>query len=79
MAVLVHHEISFAPLALTIFSLSTMSQAEYMNMNMNMNDIPQDINSNFNLYNLKDKSERVHFKTTKGMYGLKQAAILVFD
>ena len=48
-------------------------------MNMNMNDIPQDINSNFNLYNLKDKSERVHFKTTKGMYGLKQAAILVFD
>ena len=52
-----------------------MPHTEYMKTD----EIPQDIISKYNLHNLKDKNDYVHFKIAKGMYRLKQAVILAYE
>ena len=59
------------------FLSSIMPTAEYMKMHID--EIPRDIVSKYNMENLQDKNNYVHFKIKKGMYGLKQAAILAYD
>ena len=54
-----------------------MPEAEYMKMSIH--EIPQDIISKYNMNDIKDNNDYVHFKIKKGMYGLKQAAILAYD
>ena len=54
-----------------------MQEPEYMRMNIA--EIPEDIIKKYNLHNLTDLHGNVHFKITKGMYGLKQAAILAYQ
>ena len=59
------------------FLASTMPEAEYMKMHID--EIPQDIITKYNMNQLVDKNRYVHFKINKGMYGLKQAAILAYE
>ena len=41
--------------------------------------IPEDIREQYNLYAQLAKDKYIHIYIKKGIYGLKQAAILVFD
>ena len=59
------------------FLSSIMPSAEYMKLHIR--DIPDDIILRYNLHALKDTKDFVHFKIKKGMYGLKQAAILAYQ
>ena len=59
------------------FLSSTMPKAEYMKMHIS--EIPDDIIDKYDMHNIKDNNGHVHFKIVKGMYGLKQAAILAYQ
>ena len=59
------------------FLSSIMPTAEYMKMHID--EIPSDIITKYDMSHLQDKNGYVHFKIVKGMYGLKQAAILAYD
>ena len=59
------------------FLSSYMKEPEYMKINLK--DIPDDIIQQYKLLDIVDKYNCVYFKITKGMYGLKQAAILAFE
>lgn len=48
-------------------------------MKIHKSDIPQDILNRHKALQYMDTKGYVYFKITKGMYGLKQAAILAFD
>ena len=45
-------------------------------MRIHKDDIPNDILTQYDAHLYMDKAGYVHFKINKGMYGLKQAAIL---
>ena len=59
------------------FLSSTMPNPEFMKIHKN--DIPDNIHSKYNSTNFMDKFGYVYFKIIKGMYGLKQAAILAYS
>ena len=54
-----------------------MTQPEYMRVPIK--HFPQDIKDKYNLHNLMDAKGQVFVKIKKGMYGLKQAAILAYE
>ena len=58
------------------FLASKMPNVEYMKMHID--EIPEVIINKYNMDKIMDKNRYVHFKINKGMYGLKQAAILVY-
>ena len=59
------------------FLSSKMNNPEYMKIHQD--DIPQDILHQYKAHQFQDKRGFVYFKITKGMYGLKQAAILAYN
>ena len=59
------------------FLSSTMPKKEYMKMHLT--EIPEDIINRYNMRDIQDKNGYVHFQINKGMYGLKQAAILAYQ
>ena len=59
------------------FLASKMPNEEYMKMHID--EIPDNIVHKYNMNELIDKNRYAHFKINKGMYGLKQAAILAYD
>ena len=60
------------------FFLNTpMERAEYMRVHYH--HIPQDIRTRYNLDEKVNKQGYIYIKIKKGMYGLKQAAILAYD
>ena len=59
------------------FLSSKMAQREYMRMHWD--EIPQDIKTKYALHMFVDAHNHVTFRINKGMYGLKQAAILAYD
>ena len=50
-----------------------------MRMKLHKSEIPSDILTRYNMINIIDNNGYVHFKINKGMYGLKQAAILAYQ
>ena len=54
-----------------------MAQPEYMRMHWD--EIPTDIKTKYNLHTLVEKNKYVYFRINKGMYCLKQAAILAYE
>ena len=48
-------------------------------MKIHRNDIPQDIHTRYNSTNYMDNNGYIYFKIIKGMYGLKQVAILAYN
>ena len=73
-----HKGSKFMTCDLKDFYLATpMSKPEYMKIPLHY--IPQDIITQYNLHSLKSKSNQVYIKIKKGMYGLKQAAILAYE
>ena len=59
------------------FLLSHMTIPEFMKIHRN--DIPQDIHTRYNSTNYMDNNGYIYFKIIKGMYGLKQVAILAYN
>ena len=59
------------------FLASPMTHPEYISVSIN--HFPQDIKEKYNLHNLMDAKGQVFVKIKKGMYGLKQAAILAYE
>ena len=59
------------------FLSSKMPQPEYMKMHWD--EIPNDIKNTYSLQDKVDPEGHVHFRINKGMYGLKQAAILAYN
>ncbi len=59
------------------FLSSLMPQPEYMKMHWD--EIPPDIQTQYSLRSMVDSDGYVHFRINKGMYGLKQAAILAYN
>ena len=59
------------------FLSSEMSNPEFMKIHKN--DIPNDIHNRYDSTKFMDKNGYVYFKIIKGMYGLKQAAILAYN
>ena len=59
------------------FLLSKMAKPEYMKIRIE--EIPEDIVTRYKLSTFTDNRNFVHFKISKGMYGLKQAAIFAYD
>ena len=59
------------------FLSSDMPAPEYMKMHKD--EIPEDIFTKYDMKKLTDNKNCVNFKIKKGMYGLKQAAILAFN
>ena len=59
------------------FLSSHMQHPEYIKIHQA--DIPQDILDKYKASLFMDSRKYVYFKITKGMYGLKQAAILAFQ
>ena len=59
------------------FLASPMDEAEYMRLPLKY--FPADIIETYNINNLKEADDYVYIKIKKGMYGLKQAAILAYD
>ena len=59
------------------FLASPMSRPEYMKLHYR--HIPDDIRKRYNLDSLKADDGYIYVKIKKGMYGLKQAAILAFQ
>ena len=58
------------------FLSSTMPQPEFMKIHRD--DIPTDILTKYNATSMMDKTNYIYFQINKGMYGLKQAAILAY-
>lgn len=54
-----------------------MPKSEYMKVHIDK--IPEDIIHKYDLTTIQDKNGHAHFKMYKGMYGLKQAVILMYD
>ena len=54
-----------------------MAQAEYMKVQYK--HIPEDIRQQYNLANKVTKDNCIYIKIKKGMYGLKQAAVLAYN
>ena len=48
-------------------------------MKLHVDKIPNDIVQRYNLSTFTNNCNYVHFRITKGMYGLKQAAILAYE
>ena len=59
------------------FLSSKMDKPEFMKMHKS--EIPTDIFSRYKMDKIVSKNGYVHFKINKGMYGLKQAAILAYQ
>ena len=59
------------------FLSSIMPKPEYMRIHIS--EIPNDIIKKYKMQTIKDQNGNVHFKINKGMYGLKQAAILAYQ
>ena len=59
------------------FLLSKMAQPEYMKMHWD--EITTDNKTKYALHTLVDNNNYVHFRINKGMYSLKQAAILAYE
>ena len=58
------------------FLALTMGRPEYMRIPWKL--IPDDIRAQYNLYD-KVHNDHIYVKINKGMYGLKQAAILAYE
>ena len=58
------------------FLATSMKKTEYMKVKLK--HIPEDIRIKYNLYDKVTSNEYVYIKIKKGMYGLKQAAILAY-
>ena len=72
-----HKNARFLSADLKDFFLGTlMKTAEYMKISYNI--FPQDIRDKYNLKQLVNADGYVYIKIKKGMYGLKQAAILAY-
>ena len=54
---------------------NALPEPEYMKLHLNI--IPQEIIGEYALHNLVDEDGWVYLKIVKGMYGLKQAEIIV--
>ena len=68
----------FASFDIKDFFLATpMKEPEYMRLLWK--HIPEDIKKKYNLYDKQAQDGYVYIKIKKGMYGLKQAAILAFN
>ena len=73
-----HKGARFMSCDLKDFFLATpMQKAEYMRIPWKY--IPNNIRAQYNLHDKKTKDGHVYVKIKKGMYGLKQAAILAYD
>ena len=60
------------------FYLATpMDKPEYMRISLT--SIPQDIIQRYNIHNLATSTNQVYIQIKKGMYGLKQAAVLAYN
>ena len=59
------------------FLATPMKQPEYMKVKYNL--FPQNIIKKYNLHNKVTTSDYIYIKIKRGMYGLKQAAILAYD
>lgn len=58
------------------FLSSTIPEPEFMKIHWS--DIPEDILTRYNATNYMDTNNYIYFQIDKGMYGLKQAAILAY-
>ena len=68
----------FMTLDIKDFYLATpMPKPEYMKLSLT--SIPPDIITKYNLHSIATPSKKVFVKIKKGMYGLKQAAILAYN
>ena len=59
------------------FLSSTIPKPEYMRMHIS--EIPEDIFTKYKMHTIKDHNGNIYFKIDKGIYGLKQAAILAYQ
>ena len=60
-----------------MFLHTPMDRPEYMKVTFKY--FPEDIRLRYNLYNLVHSDGQIYIKIKKGMYGLKQAAILAYN
>ena len=71
------HTARFMTIDISNFFLSSiMAEPEYMKLHKS--ELPTDILEQYNATDHMDKNEYVYFQINKGMYGLKQAAILAY-
>ena len=59
------------------FLATPMTNAEYMKIHWK--NIPEDIKTQYNLQEKRTENGYIYIKIKKGMYGLKQAAVLAYD
>ena len=72
------HGSQFMTCDLKDFYLATpMANPEYMRIALT--SVPQDIIRRYNLHTLATPSQQIYIKIKKGMYGLKQAAVLAYN